>query len=286
MKIFVALAVVAASLALPSAAAHAAVAPVRVVADSDFDTDEAKVAVAECPEGQVVFGMGGRVNNGGGQVALTGIFPGPLLGSVVVSGRALAGETAPWSVTAVAVCHAPGDLEPERLASDPGQFVAEDDCPDGKVLYGVGFRIPDADGDEFVRAVVPSDDLSHLTVRADGPGVDPGNLVAQGICAHPILRFERTEAPPTAFNEVSPKDAVAGQPETLNVDMGSGMFGAGAEVVGAQGVLIDALVPTPNLKGAYGRAQKASATTSLALTADDEDDWQLLVYGDYEGEWC
>jgi len=286
MKILLALAVIAASLALPAAPAQADVAPERIVDESGFNTVESKSAEAECPDGQVVFGMGGRIDNGGGHVALTTIMPGPQLRSVVVWGRALPDATDSWSVTAIAICHAPGLLEPERLASAPGQYVAQDTCPGEKILYSTGFRIPDADGDEFVRASFPSNDLRHVTVRADGPGVDPGNLIAQGVCAYPPLQYERTEAPPTEVDPTSPKDAVAGQPDTLNIDLGSGMFGAGAEIVGASGVLIDALVPTPNLKGAYGRAQKTSTTTGLAFVAASEDDWGVLVYGEYHGEWC
>jgi len=286
MRIFVALAVVAASLALPAAPAHADVAPRRVEADSGFDTVFSKFAVAECPDGQVVFGMGGRVNNGDGHVALTTIIPGPLLRTVVVWGRALPDATAPWSVTAVAVCHAPGSLAPERISSTPGQYVADATCPGQKVLYSVGYQIPDAGGDEFVRAAFPSNDLHQVVVRADGSGVDPGNLIAQGICAYPLPQLERTEAPPTAFDPASPKQAVAGRPETLSLDLGSWMFGAGAVVEGAQGVLIDALFPTPSLAGAYARAQKASTATSLASAAAGEDDWRLLVSGDYLGEWC
>src|SRR5262245_56461060 len=123
MKIFVALAVVAASLVLPAAPAHAdVVAPVRVPADSGFDTLPSKFAIAECDDGQVAFGMGGKINNGGGTVALTTIMPGPGLHSVVVWGQALLGSSVPWSVTAVAVCHAPGALDPDRLTSAPGQY--------------------------------------------------------------------------------------------------------------------------------------------------------------------
>src|SRR5687767_6746436 len=107
MKIFVALAVVAASLALPAAPGQAVDAPDRVTDDSGFDTVFSKFAEAECPEGQVVFGMGGKVSNGGGRVALTAIMPGPMLRSVIVWGRALTDTNIPWSVTAVAVCHAP-----------------------------------------------------------------------------------------------------------------------------------------------------------------------------------
>ena len=290
MKIFLALAVTAASLVLPAAPANADVAPARVTDESAFDTDDSKSAEAECPNGQVVFGMGGRVNNGGGQVALTTIMPGPLLRSVVVWGRALPDATQSWSVTAVAICHAPGLLEPERLTSAPGQNTATAECPGQKILYSTGFRIPDADGDEFIRAAFPTNDLRHVVVRADGPGVDPGNLIAQGICANRVPQSARTQAPPTAFDSTSPKDAFAGQPDSLVTDLGSWMFGAGAEVVGAPGVLIDALFPTPNLNSAYGRAQKASTTTGFALAGAlvtaDEDDWGLIVYGDDLGEWC
>jgi hypothetical protein len=284
MKILLVVAVAATCLVLPAVPAFADVAPVRVTDESDVDTNISKFAEAECPEGQVVFGMGGRVNNGGGHVALTTIMPGPMLRSVVVQGRALPSASQPWSVTAVAVCHAPGPLEPERLASAPGQYLAQDTCPEGKVLYSTGFWIPDAGGDEFIRASFPSNDLRHVTVRADGPGVDPANLIAQGICAFPTIRYERTEAPPTAFDSTSPKDAVAGLPENA-VDLGAWMFGAGAEVVGATGVLIDALFPTPNLKGAYGRAQKVSTTVGFAL-ATTGDDWGLEVDGEVYGEWC
>jgi hypothetical protein len=287
MKIIVALAVIAASVVLPAAPAQAVVAPERVPADSAFDTVNYKYAEAECPEGQVVFGMGGKINNGGGRVAMTSIMTGPLLRSVVVWGHALPDTTVPWSVTAVAICHAPGDRAPERVTSTaPGQFVAGAECTGGKVLYSIGYRILEPDGDEFIRAAVPSADLLHVMVQADGPGVDPNNLVALGVCAFPQPRWERTQSPPTAFDPSSPKEAVAGQPETVNQDWGRWMVGAGAQVIGAQGVLIDAMLPTPNLKNAYGRAQKASPTIGFAGVAAGEDDWGLVVYGEYEGEWC
>lgn len=286
MKILVALAVVAASLALPAAPAHAVDAPDRVTGESGFDTVSSKSAEAECPPGQVVFGMGGKINYGGGRVALTAIMPGPMLGSVIVWGHALPDTTEPWSVTAVAVCHAPGVRAPERLTGARGQYGAQAECPGQKVLYSGGFRIIDPDGDEFIRAAFPSDDLKVMTVVAGGPSVDPESLEVQGICALPLPNSQRTEALPTPLDASSPKEAVAGLPANVNPAEEGWIFGAGARIVGSPGVLIDALLPTPTLKGAYGRAQKVDATTGPAIATEDGDDWQLLVDGEYHGEWC
>jgi hypothetical protein len=284
MKIFVAFSVLAACLIVPAAPALADVEPLREEDTSAFNSQAGKFARAECPGNQVVIGIGGRINGGNGGVAMTGIVPDASLSAVTVFGRELPGHDQPWSVTAVAICHTVLDRGlVERISSlVPGQYLAQAECPNNKMLYSVGFHMPQPDGDEFLRAAVPSPDLRVVTVQADGPGVDPGSLIAYGICAPPMVDEAVTRADPTAFDSSSPKEAFAGPPEDLNLNLGSWMFGAGAAVKGARGILIDALTPMPGLDRAFKAAFPGVAARVLL---DGEDDWELEVSGDYVGEW-
>lgn len=284
MRIFVAIMVFAACFALPAAPASAVTfeAPDRIENSSPPDTTPVKFARARCPQGEVVIGMGGQINGGNGRVAMTGIVPDQALTMVTVGGRALPGQDIEWSVTAVAVCHRPTIPAPLRVSSEPGQYLARIGCPSPMILYSIGYQIQLAGGG-FLREATFSDDVREATVRAGGSGVDPGGLVAYGICAPPLTKHVITHAEPAAFDSTSTKEATAGKPEIFEFDHGSWMFGAGAAVKGAAGVLIDALTPTSGLDGAYARAYKA--TTSAASLMDGDDDWELQVDGDYVGEW-
>jgi hypothetical protein len=284
MKIFVALTVFAACLTLPAAPASAAYPedPDRIEGTSPLNSWPLKFAQAQCPPGQVVIGMGGQVNFGNGGVALTGIVPDEDLSTVTAWGRELPGHDKDWSVTAVALCHQPGTDAPKRISSEPEQYLAQARCPFGKILYSIGYHIQAPGGGEFIREATSSDDFRDVTVRADGPAVDPENLVAYGICAPPLRMRDLTRSEPGGFDSSSPKEAIAGLPESYHFSLGSWMFGAGAAVRGASGVLIDALVPTSGLDGAYARAYKASPGVAAV---EDGGDWELQAYGNYVGEW-
>jgi hypothetical protein len=282
-------AVVAASVVV-AGPAYAESDPVRVALTGVSNTAPAKTMRAECPNNTVVFGVGGLVNPGGGNVILTGIVPDASLAGVTVSGLANAAQTAPWSLTAVVVCHNPGSRSPVRTLGLGLIWNASTDCYGGRILYGVGFEILNPTATAFVDQVVPRTDLSGADVHARGTDIGLFHLVAYGVCALPLSRGERTQDV-SADDATSPKSGTAPKATVVIHDDGSWVFAAGALITGTGNLHIDALTPTDGLDGGYARASRIplnfphKSTAKRVAVMAGTDDYSLTTYGDTIGSW-
>ena len=135
-----------------------------------------------------VIGVGGRINNGFGDVVLDYVVPSADLKSVTVRGTPVAGKfPTNWSVTAFAVCAY--DDEPERVAlitppaSNP-HVAMNWSCPAGTGLYSIGATISPGSGQVFLSLVhAISVDSFSAAADEDASGY-PFNwtLAVYGIC--------------------------------------------------------------------------------------------------------
>lgn len=273
-----------AGLMVPARPAYADAVPVRYQATGAYNPVGAKSVAVRCPAGTSVLGTGGEVNGGGGKVVLTGIVPDTALTTVTVSAVARTGQPDGWSITAYAVCRAPGLYEPVRVASSGLLWNASATCPVGKQVTGAGFAILNATGSAFLDRLKPSTGLTHVDVHARGVAIGADNLMAYAICAVPVDQAERTEA--TADSEGGAStSAVAGQP--LYAPGGtSRTYTVGGEITGGGQVHLDALVPNPALDTARARAVVAPAPPAAGTTFVALDDaYSVTAFGLCIGSW-
>jgi hypothetical protein len=100
----------------------------------------AAVAVtAKCPIDYLVYGLGGEVTGGNGQVALVSMLPNAALTSVTVIAAPVVPAVAPWNVTAYAICGRPTAGLHVELSPAPGAGVDVEVC-NASVLWGSGAR--------------------------------------------------------------------------------------------------------------------------------------------------
>ena len=145
---------------------------------SAVDSPEGRGVTASCSPGTRLFGSGGRVEGGQGEVLMNflEVNGSPISAPTSVTVIAHESETYPnnWSVTAQAICASPvTGLVRIRAVSD----LADSDnksvtatCPSGKKVVGTGGRVAvdvDASGeldDYVISAITPTG--SSVTVRA------------------------------------------------------------------------------------------------------------------------
>jgi len=154
----------------------------QIVAVTGVVEDE--YVTADCGQ-KMVIGMGGRINNGNGDVVLDQVVPSFTLDTVTVRGVRVKGtDLFGWTVTAFAICanSVPG-IERIHLAT----FYSADDnktvvtgCPAGKALYSAGGDVDAADGAAFLSGIhIAPTDTVH--VWADGDDAS-WRVHAYGIC--------------------------------------------------------------------------------------------------------
>jgi hypothetical protein len=278
MKRVMACLVAAAVVVLPVRPAHASVTgPVRYDASSEYNLAPLKQAQVSCPDDTVVYGTGGQINDGDGDVVMLAIVPAQDLSSVTVLAAALPGHVGPWSVTAYAVCFSPDGLSPKRVMQPGLTSTATASCKDGRVVHGTGYELRQPPGQLFLYGLVPDPNLTEVTVRARGQW-EPYTVVAYAVCAYPIS-YQRCEG--TNFSGgPSPNVAVTVCPPVRGTGQ---VFGVGGLVSLATDVYIDALVPGPNLDAAIVRAARLPAQTAQ-LTGGD-DDYVVTAFGSEIGSW-
>jgi hypothetical protein len=145
---------------------------------------------ASCPAGKFAVGAGGRINSGGGQVALSTIAEGSRWSLRTTAGGTEDpdGFAGTWSVTAFAVCVIPtslSDLQIVRVqsASDAtNPKITAASCPAGKKATG-GTAFSSFPG--VVQSVTP--DANRLGIqgiaRNDGPVGGVWDLTVVALCA-------------------------------------------------------------------------------------------------------
>jgi|GEM_PF-7020472 len=128
-----------------------------------------QVVVVGCGTKNVI-GVGGRINNGNGDVVLDYVVPSADLKSVTVRGTPVAGKNPiNWSVTAFAVCAYVDDLEritPFVPSSSTSHKSLSASCPAGMGLYSPGAAISPGNGQLFL-SLVHAIDLDTFSVAAD-----------------------------------------------------------------------------------------------------------------------
>lgn len=223
--------------------------PVRVAVTSASNSISKSVTV-NCPVGQRVYGAGGEINGGSGNVTLDDITPNLTLTSVFVTAAENGAFAGNWTVTGYAIC-GPNTLNLQRIQftsatnslSSKSVFAG---CPTGLRLYGLGAELNGASGAVFFDDLTPNAGLTGVTVTAFENGAFAGNWSVTGfaICGNPATTMTRVVAS-SATNSLSLKSIFAGCPA------GTRVHGVGAEIDGAIGnVVIDDLTPHPSLLGA------------------------------------
>jgi hypothetical protein len=171
------------------------------------------------------------------------------------------------ATTATAVAgpaHAVSDSEPETVTgltmashntggfNSPGSKTVTASCPAGKKVLGPGGTIDMGLGEVVLDEIVPSADLTSVTVH----GLEHGNssrnwdVTAYAICADPLdyMLLVHDDSPQ---NTSSPKNV------TVECPLGLRVYGLGAEIINGQGnVTLDDLDIDESLTfvdvGAYG----------------------------------
>ena len=214
-------------------------------------------ALAECPDGKGLLGLGGKSEGGAGQVLLDALAP--TNDSVTVRGSEdQDGTAATWSVRAYAICADQGAALNSTVNEVPDSVSpkvrdTQGLCGFGRLLTGVGGEIPiGADGEVMLDALIPSTDLQNTRVR----GIEDGNgtnglwsLRPFKLCADPLPGLERVET--TSARSSQNKHA------TAVCDPGKRVVGAGGEIVTGGGqVAIQYMVPEADLTRVHVRGQE------------------------------
>lgn len=252
------LGVVAASVlvgaATPAAAAPAPAAPeplvanlTRVQATSPSSSVNKSVTVA-CPAGLVVYGPGGQLTGGVGNVVLDAIIPS--LTTVTARGTENGAYAGNWTVTAYAVCGArTTNHQLIRITSASNatpQKTAQAGCPGGTNVFGLGFAITGGNGLIFPDRVVPSGPLTNALVRATRDADSTTSLnwsvAAYALCANPAPGLERASEGSLATST---------SPKSVTPTCSSGrLHGLGGEHTAPGNAIIDDLTPNSALTGA------------------------------------
>lgn len=144
------------------------------------------VATVSCGTKSVI-GVGGRINNGNGDVVLDYVVPSADLKSVTARGVRIAGlDPLNWSVTAFAVCaYAPG-LQRVLFgspAASPAHVSLNWSCPAGKGLYSVGAAVTPSSGQVFLDVVHAIDTDSFSAGASEDASYPPNwTLTGYGVC--------------------------------------------------------------------------------------------------------
>lgn len=259
----------------PAPAAYAGVDPLVRQRTSDVTTNSTISVAVGCPPSSFVFALGATIQGGGGDVALTGLYPGPELRAGLAVATARSADPTPYAITVSITCQ-PFTLRQPELVQETveGGAQVEATCSDDEsVLFGLGYLLdqPVGPAPGRVDALVPDPTLRRVSVHASDVG--PGSrLTAFGICYTPRLdpgvpAPHRVEA--TTDSPAWPK-AVATEP-----DDGS-TFGVGGVIRAAGPVYLDSLMALSSTVGG-ARASRANAPTSLSRVDGEGDDEESLT---------
>ncbi|MFI5928290.1 hypothetical protein ACIA3K_20325 [Micromonospora sp. NPDC051543] len=255
-----------------AAPAWAVPAGLETVTHSAAESSADKSALASCPAGKVVTGGGGFLTAGSsadGRVGLdrleplangTGFF-------VTMREAGPANFAGDWGLQAVAQCATtPAGYQVVATTGAVGTEYVTASCGTKKVI-GMGGRVNNGQGDVVLDQVVPSFDLTSVTVRAVAvQGTSPAGWSATSIavCANGPAGLERVALTGTSASNSS-DHAV----KTCPAD--KGLYSAGADINAGNGqVLLTAI----NITGG----------NTVRVRADEDADgfagsWSLNGYG-------
>ena len=270
------------AIALPVAPAQAVNSITVVSANSASNSLTTKTITVDCPLGTSLYGPGGGITGGGGNVALEAVVPeGNPPFRARVTARELGAFTGNWSVSAWASCGpftnnlqvVPGN----RASSTATTKEIDARCESagaGLRLYGTGFRVNGGVGNVLVHDVIPGTSISprSVTVRATArPGFTPNwGLDAFAVCA--------TAAPTMGIEQASTTSTSSSSKGINSQNCPTGTF--------AHGVGSQTSAPAPNTTAVDGRialTTTAALFTALGSAAAAEngtvsDNWRLQVY--------
>jgi hypothetical protein len=256
------LAGLAAALALTlTTAASAAVPGLNlVVKGSGASSTSTHTAVAECPDGQALLGLGGKTEGAGGEVMLDALAARTNHSATVRGHEDEDGTGAAWGVRAYAICADDGgerrttfNEEADSVSPKIASTLPNGECTAERRLTGVGGEIPiGANGQVMLDGLIPSSDLESTTVR----GIEDGNgtfaswsLRPFALCADPLPGLERVTT--TSARTSQNKHATAA------CDPGKRVIGTGGEIVGGGGeVAIQYMIPDAALTRVHVRGME------------------------------
>lgn len=187
------------SAAVVVAGAPAAAIPgIQLVqSGSPAGPEPTKVAVAPCPDGQVVIDGGGSISGApAGEVRLTGLRPlgGSFEATATTGTQEYAGD---WSLIAYAICAPRSYSISIHSVTGPMSFQwwrgHTVDCPRGQRLIGAGAYLAGPNGAPpagvALQIILPNPDLTHMNgsaYRVDDSYSGSWQLTVYATCADPL----------------------------------------------------------------------------------------------------
>jgi hypothetical protein len=256
----------------PATPAHANLGLYRLSDVSAYDAVSPKSVTKSCNGNDQMLSVGGRINDGHGNVLLTRAYSNAAGTLATASGIEAIATNVNWSVEVFIVCAPAGtvaNLTVEEVTVGPNvnSKTAIATClTAGSKVYGGGFKLENAFGAAAIDEVIfDSVNLDWVLVTAYNYVAAPSySLTAQAFCGTPAPIRHELETWPSAKNSISPKT------ETTNA------CGGNAEVSGAGAQLTFAL-------GAVGLATIIPKTQLIAAEATGREigntavDWELDV---------
>ncbi|MCX4388011.1 hypothetical protein OG777_13845 [Micromonospora peucetia] len=255
--------------ATPAAAAPAGL---ETVVGTAADSSQDKSALAPCPAGKVVTGGGGFLTAGSsaqGRVGLDRLEP-LANGSGFFTTMREVGPTnftGDWGLQAIGQCATPpAGYQVVATTGAAGTEFVTASCGTKKVI-GMGGRINGGQGDVVLDQVVPSFDLTSVTVRAvavQGTAPTGWSATSFAVCATAPAGLERIVVTGTSASDPA-------STHLKTCPAGKALYSIGADINAGNGqVLLSAL--------------NITAGTTLRVRADEDADgfagtWSLSGYG-------
>ena len=232
----------------------------RVAVTGAIDSTASKVAIAPCPGGKSVIGLGGTINSPNGQVVLDALFA-----DIAVSGANMSafedgtGNDATWSLTAYAICAVSAELATKTSAR--GTFSARADnvlCPAGRTPSGVGGDVTGGAGRVGLHVLFP-----QATSATVGVVVHPAQsfffgMTVQAICTTPFPGQE-------VVSVASQLDSQPAKLATVTCPAGKRVVGAGAAIdinLNRREVVLETVRPDAALTTVTARAREDEVGTA------------------------
>ncbi|HZM83414.1 MAG TPA: hypothetical protein VFC19_47470 [Candidatus Limnocylindrales bacterium] len=228
---------VAGSLVVVATPAHASLNLYRVDNASANDSVSPKNATVSCNAGDQMLSVGGRINNGAGDVLLTRAYSDNAMSIATASGIEAINTGASWNVEVFAVCAPAGTVANLTLQQNTdGPDVLDKfpivNCPVGTIAYGGGFKVENGFGAVAIDELDFDDNLTWVqAVSYDYVAPPSYSLTVQAFCGTPPALYSRQEWT-SANNSVTPKTET-----TPTCPVGTQVSGAGGEMTGALGTV-------------------------------------------------
>jgi len=231
-----------------AAPAYASLSLYRITAVSAHDSVSPKTVTATCDVGDTLLSVGGRVNDGGGDVLLTRAYADGALSLATAAGIEAIATTVDWDVEVMAVCAPAGMISGLQLMETTAGPSISDKfpiavCPVGKLAFGGGYKVEDGYGLASIDELRFDTALGWVQATSYANGaVGNYSLTAQAICGTPVASMSLVSWT-TATNSISPKTET-----TPACPAGTQTSGIGGAITGALGAAsIDTLIPKPQL---------------------------------------